>query len=157
MFEEQEDEYSNQNASSNEDEVRFTDKQDESYNQGYQNSEHSQREEMPWENCVKSLEDEDESVEFLLNHEKGDAVMMPGADPDKLEEDYDPQRYQVMGRRRRLDTADNYDWEPIRDISGPTENQKMMANLVAGTGVGGFRAAEGVARSIFGILSSLAK
>lgn len=155
MFEEQELEYRNQDSSAG-DEVTFPEEPGELYGTDYAPPDNSQGDGINWENCAETLEEEEESVEFLLDHEEGRAVMMPEADPDELEENYSPERYQVMGRRREIDTTEEYEWEPIHDLSGATENQKMMANLVAGIGAGGFRAAEGIGKSIFGILSSLA-
>ncbi|MFB6203093.1 MAG: hypothetical protein ABEK01_01230 [Candidatus Nanohaloarchaea archaeon] len=108
-----------------------------------------------WESCRESLEREE--AEVLLDHESGTARVMTGADPDDLEEEYGAPRYQVMGRRLQETDVEEDGWEPVRDLSGPSEGEKAVANIVAGAGVAGFGLARAGGKIVFESLSALAK
>ena len=155
MSEEKELKYRNQDSSALDD-VTFPEEADELYDFDYSSTGDSRQAEKDWENCRETLEEDEESVEFLLDHREDRALMMPGADPEELEENYGPERYQVMGRRRQIESEDEYEWEPIRDLSGPSDGEKAAANLVSGSLVSAGRMTEASFKTVFEIMSALA-
>lgn len=114
-------------------------------------------EDLSWNLCEETLEQQEkEEFEILLDHEEGTAKLFHQKDSSELEEEYDLSRYQVMGGRMEIETEE-YEWEPIRDLSGPTDGEKAAANLVSGSIVAAGRVTEASFKTAFQIISSIAE